>query len=216
MFFLPYTPEDVMQETETLLETQRREKKSSSWVFTELIGWEDRNKGRVLPVYGKYYHIASQARRVADQEISLEEMQDALQEIFSKYWSPIPVISRFMAGVGKILAVAMLFLLVGAGHYGLSLLVGNALAASIVIGVLAAAVLVPQGVRGLWEWYKKRVDAMYAVYRRSIAQRLQALFSSRCPRCGRDLGNLLADKDGVIQCECGFRINRKSEIRGNV
>jgi DNA-directed RNA polymerase subunit RPC12/RpoP len=216
MFFLPYSPEDVMQETESLLETQRREKKSSSWVFTELIGWEDRNKGRVLPAYGKYYHIASQARRVADQEISLEEMQDDLQEIFGKYWSPLPVISRFMAAIGKILAVAMLFLLVGAAHYGLSLLVGNALAASIVIGVLAAAVLVPQGVRGLWEWYKKRVDAMYAVYRRSIAQRLQMLFSSRCPRCGRDLGNLPADKDGVIQCECGFRIDRKSEIRGNV
>jgi DNA-directed RNA polymerase subunit RPC12/RpoP len=212
MFFLPFTPVEAMQETETLLETQRREKKPSSWVFNELIIWEDRNKGRVLPVYGKYYHIAAQAKRVADQEISLEEMHDELQELFGRYWSPVPVLSRFLAGVGKILAVVILFLLVGAVHYGLSLLVGNALAAAVIIGILAAIVLVPQGVRGLWEWYKKRVDAMYAVYRRSVAQRLQGLFSSRCPRCGRDLRNILPDKAGVIQCECGFHANVKSKI----
>jgi DNA-directed RNA polymerase subunit RPC12/RpoP len=215
MFFLPFTPEDAMQETEILLETQRREKKSSSWVFTELIGWEDRNKGRILPVYGKFYHIASQARRVADQEISLEEMQEDLQELFRRYWSLLPALSRFLAAIAKILAVAILFLLVGAAHYGLSLLVGNALAASIIIGVLAAIVLVPQGMRGLWVWYTKRVDAMYAVYQNSVAQRLHVFFNSRCPRCGRDLRNILPDKTGVIQCECGFRVNRKSVIRGN-
>jgi len=142
-------------------------------------------------------------------------MHDELQELFGRYWSPVPVLSRFLAGVGKILAVVILFLLVGAVHYGLSLLVGNALAASIIIGVLAAIVLVPQGVRGLWVWYTKRVDAMYAVYQNSVAQRLHVFFNSRCPRCGRDLRNILPDKTGVIQCECGFRVNRKSVIRGN-
>jgi len=200
-----------MQQTETLLETQRRENKSSSWIFNALIGWEDRNKARVLPIYGKYYHVASQAKRVADQEISLEEMQDELQELFGRYWSPASVLSRFLSVVGKTLAAALLFVLVGAAHYGLSLMVGNALAASIVIGILAAIILVPQGARGLWEWYTKRVDGMYAVYRRSIAQRLQGLLSSRCPRCGRNLGNLLPDQDGGVQCECGLRVNRKSK-----
>ncbi len=212
MFLLPYTPDEVMHQTETFLETQRRENKPSSWVFEAFIVWEDRNKGRVLPVYGKYYHIAAEAKRVADQEISLEEMQDELQEMFGRYWNPLPVLSRFAAGIGKILAVAMLFVIVGAAHYGLSLLVGNALAAAVVIGILAAIVLVPQGARGLWEWYKKRVDAVYAVYRRTVTRRLQGYFSSHCPRCGRNLGNYSPDKNGVIECECGFRVNGKSKI----
>jgi DNA-directed RNA polymerase subunit RPC12/RpoP len=210
MFFLPFTPEEVMEETERLLEIQRREDKPTSWSFNELIAWEDRNKGRVLPVYGSYYHVASQAKRVADQEILLEEMRDDLGELFVKYWSPLSMLSRFLGGIGKILVLALLFLLVAAVHYGLSRLVGNALAASIVIGILAAIVLVPQGARELWVWYTKRVDAMYAVYQRSVARRLRGLFSSRCPRCGKDLANIPPDKDGFVECECGHRVNRKS------
>jgi hypothetical protein len=214
MFQLPLTPDEVIQQIENLLTTQRRENKSSAWVYNESIGWEDQNKGRLVPVYGMYYSIASQARRVAELEISIEDMQDDLEALFKTYWSPLPALSRFLLGIGKLLALALLFLLVGAAHFGLSRLVGNALAASIVIGVLAAAILVPQGVRGLWEWYKKRVDAMYAVYRRSVAQRLQMFFAPRCPQCGRDLGNLVPDKDGIIRCDCGYPSNRKSEDRG--
>jgi hypothetical protein len=209
MLFLPLTPEDVIQEVEKLVETQRRENRSSAWVFTELIVWEDNHKGRTLPVYGKYYHIASQARRVADGEISLEDMQEDLEALFRAYWSPAPTLSRFLAGIGKLIALAMLFALVGAANYGLSLMVGNALAASIIIGILAAIILVPQGLRGLWEWYTKRVDAVYAMYQRTVAQRMSGLFAARCPKCGRDLANLLPDKDGIVQCVCGFRIEPK-------
>jgi hypothetical protein len=210
MIFLPFTPEEVMEETERLLEIQRREDQPTSWIFNELIAWEDRNKGRILPVYGAYYHLASQAKRVADQEIMLEEMRDDLGELYGKYWSPLATLSRFLAGIGKILGLALLFLIVAAVHYGLSRIVGNALAASIVIGILAAIVLVPQGARGLWVWYTKRVDAMYAVYQRSVAQRLRGLFTFRCPRCGRDLGAVPAGKDGFIECECGYREKKKS------
>jgi hypothetical protein len=216
MFFLPFSPEEVMEETERLLEIQRREDKPSSWIFNELIVWEDRNKGRIVPVYGTYYHVASQARRVADQEILLEEMRDDLGELFGKYWSPLPAFSRFLAGVGKILGLALLFLLVAAAHFGLSRMVGNVLAASIVIGILAAIVLVPQGARGLWVWYTKRVDAMYAVYQRSVARRLRGFFSSRCPRCGKDLGSIPPDKNGFVVCECGHRMNKKLGSREKV
>jgi DNA-directed RNA polymerase subunit RPC12/RpoP len=209
MFFLPYTPEEVVEETEKILEIQRRENKSPTWVFNELIAWEDRNKGRVFPVYGMYYHVASQAKRVADQDILPEEMREDLEDLFRKYWSPQLVLWRFLAGIGKILGMVLLFLLVAVAHYGLSRLVGNALAASIIIGILAAIVLVPEGARGLWTWYTKRVDSMYAVYQRSLAQRLGGLLAFRCPGCGRDVGNIVPDKDGFIECECGYRINRK-------
>jgi hypothetical protein len=213
MFFLPLSPEEVMEETERLLELQRREDKPSSWLFNELIAWEDENKGRIVPVYGSYYHIASEAKRVADQEIPLEEMRDELGNLYGKYWSPLATVSRFLSGVWKILLLALLFLLVAVVHYGISRLVGNALAASIIIGILAAIVLVPQGARALWIWYTKRVDAMYAVYQRSVARRLRGFFSLRCPRCGRDLANLPQDKDGFVECECGYRVNRKSAPR---
>jgi hypothetical protein len=216
MLFLPCTPEDVMEETEKLLELQRREDKPSSWIFTELIAWEDQRKGRVAPVYGKYYHVASQAKRVADQEILLEEMRDDLQELYRGYWSPRLLLSRFLATIGRILALALLFLLVAAAHYGLSRLVGDALAAAIIIGILAAIILVPQGVRGLWVWYTKRVDAVYAMYQRSVSQRLRGLFAPRCPRCGRYLGDRIPDQDGLIECQCGFRLKRKSDSRKTV
>jgi hypothetical protein len=209
MLFLPYTPEEVMEETETLLSFQHRENKPSAWVFNELITWEDRNKGRVGSVYGKYYHIASQARRVSDQEISLEEMRDDLQELYGKYWSPIPTLLRFLVNLGKILAVALIFMLVGLAHFGLSLLVGNVLAASIVIGILVAILLVPQGVHGIWIWYRKRVDAMSAVYHRTVAMRLRGIFSSRCPQCGKSLDHIPPDKDGFIRCECGYSLKGK-------
>jgi hypothetical protein len=204
MFFLPYAPEEVMEETETLLDIQHRENEPSAWVFNELIAWEDRNKGRVGSVYGKYYHIASQARRVSDQEISLEEMRDDLQDLYGKYWRPVPTLVRFLVGLGKILAVALIFLMVGIAHVGLSLLVGNVLAASIVIGVLVVILLVPQGVRGIWIWYRKRVDAISAVYRRTVAMRLRGVFSSRCPQCGKSLDHIPPDKEGVVRCDCGF------------
>ncbi len=213
MFFLPFTPDDVMEQTERLLDIQHREDKPSSWIFNELIVWEDRNKGRITPVYGMYYHVASQAKRVADQEILLEEMRDDLMELYARYWSPQPTVTRFLSGVGRILGLALLFVLVAAAHYGLSRLVGNALAASIIIGVLVAIVLVPQGARGVWIWYTKRVDAMYAVYQRSVARRLSGFFSTRCPRCGRDLGKINPDKDGFIECECGNRVKRNSSSR---
>jgi hypothetical protein len=202
-----------MEQAERLLDIQHREDKPSSWIFNELIVWEDRNKSRITPIYGMYYHVASQVKRVADQEILLEEMRDDLVELYGRYWSPLPTVSRFLSGVGRILGLALLFVLVAVANYGLSRMVGNALAASIIIGVLAAIILVPQGARGLWVWYTKRVDAMYAVYQHSVARRISGVFSIRCPRCGRDLGKNKPDKDGFIECECGNRMKRNSSLK---
>ena len=210
MLFLPLSPDEVMEEIGKILDVQRGEKKPSAWVFSECIAWEDRNRFQVVSVYGKFYHISTQARRVSEAEISAEEMKKDLHRLFGAYWSMPQILWRLLIGTVKILGIGSLFTAVGLVHLGLSAWVGNVPAASIVIGVLLAIFLIPQGVNEIWKWYWKRNDDRSVVYQQTILQRLRRVFFSRCPKCGKYLGNLPLDDDGSVRCSCGYRIERKS------
>jgi len=211
VLFLPLSPDEVMAEVGRLLDHQRREKKPSSWVFNECIAWEDRNRFQIIPVYGKFYHISTQARRVADDEIAPDDMKADIQNLFGRYWSVPRILWRILTGAVRLVGVGMLFLGVGLTHAALSAWVGNVPAAAVIIGVLLAIVLVPQGVHEIWKWYRKRDDEKSVVYQQTITQRLRRVFFSRCPQCGRYLGNLPLDDDGSLRCSCGYRIERKPE-----
>ncbi|MBN2084042.1 MAG: phage holin family protein [Anaerolineales bacterium] len=210
MLFLPASPDEVMEAVGKILDNQRLEKKPSAWVFNECIAWEDQNRFEIVPVYGKFYHISAQARRVSEQEISLEDLKKDLQQLYRRYWSLPQILGRFLVGAVKLLGVGLLFMAVGAAHYGLSVWVGNVPAAGIIIGVLLAVVLVPQAAVEIWNWLRKRSDQKNVLFRQSILQRLRRNFFSRCPKCGRYLGNRPLDDDGSVRCECGYRIERKS------
>jgi hypothetical protein len=209
ILFLPASPDEVMAKVEKILDIQRQEKKPSAWVFNECIAWEDQNRFEIVPVYGKFYHISSQARRVSDNEITLEEMKRDLVGLFHRYWSPPQIFRRFLIGTVKLLGIGSLFLAVGIAHYGLSAWLGNVPAAGIIIGVLLSIVLVPQAIRELWKWMRRRNDEKTAKYQQSILQRVRWVFFSRCPQCGRYLGAMPLDDDGAIRCTCGYRIERK-------
>jgi len=210
MLFLPASPDEVMESIEKILDTQRLEKKPTAWVFNECIVWEDQNRFEIIPVYGKFYHISAQARRVAEQEITSEEMKKDLLRQYRRYWGPPQVLWRFLTGAVKLLGVGLLFMAVGVTHYGLSAWVGNVPAAGIIIGALLAVVLVPQAVIEIWKWLRKRNDEKTVRYQQSMLQRLRRIFFSRCPKCGRYLGDRPLDDDGSVRCECGYRIERKS------
>jgi hypothetical protein len=210
MLFLPASPDEVMEAIGKILDIQRLEKKPSAWVFNECILWEDQNRFEIIPVYGKYYHISSQARRVSESEMSPEEMKKDLERLYNRYWSLPQVLWRFLIGSVKLLGFGLLFMTVGVAHFGLSAWVGNVPAAGIIIGILLSIVLVPQGVNEIWKWLRKRNDEKTIRYQQSVLQRMRRVFSSRCPKCGRYLGDLPLDDDGSVRCECGYRIERKS------
>ncbi len=210
MLFLPATPDEVMEEIGKILDVQRREQKPSAWVFNECIAWEDQNRFEITAVYGKFYHIAAQARRVSEGEITAEDMAADLQGLYGKYWSAPQVLRRFAVGAVKRLGVGLLFTAVGLAHYGLSAWLGNVPAAGIIIGILLAIILVPQAANEIWKWLRRRRDENTEKYQQSILQRLRLVFFSRCPKCGRYLGNLPLDDDGSVRCTCGYRIERKT------
>jgi DNA-directed RNA polymerase subunit RPC12/RpoP len=201
----------VMEAIGKILDIQHREKKPSAWVFNECNAWEDYNRFEIIPVYGKFYHISAQARRVSDNEIGPEEMKKDLKRLYGKYWSLPQILWRFVLGAIKILGIGLMFTTVGLAHYGLSAWVGNVPAAAILITLMLSVVLVPQGVNEIWKWYQKRNDDKTASYQQSILARLHKVFFSRCPKCGRYLGDLPLDDDGSVRCTCGFRIERKSK-----
>jgi hypothetical protein len=209
MLFLPASPDEVMEAVGKILDIQRLEKKPSAWVFNECIAWEEQNRFEIVPVYGNFYHISAQARRVSEKEISSEDLKKDLQRLYKRYWSPPQVLWRFLIGAVKLLGIALLFTAVGVAHYGLSAWVGNVPAAGIIIGVLLAIVLVPQAVSEIWKWLRQRTDEQTNRYQQSILQRLRTGFSSRCPKCGRYLGDLPLGDDGSVRCACGYRIERK-------
>ena len=210
MLFLPASPDEVMEAIGKVLDHQQLEHKPSAWVFHECTAWEDQSRFELVPVYGKFYHISAQARRVSEQEISPEEMKKDLQRLYGRYWSPPQVLGRFFIGAVKLLGVGLLFMAVGAAHYALSAWVGNVPAAGIIIGVLLAIVLIPQAVIEIWKWLRKRREKENILFRQSIQQRLRSNFFSRCPKCGRYLGNRPLDDDGSVRCECGYRSERKN------
>jgi hypothetical protein len=210
MLFLPASPDEVMEAIRKILDTQRLEKKPSTWVFSECIAWEDQNRFEIVPVYGKYYHISSQARRVSEKEISSDELKKELERLYNRYWSLPQVLWRFLIGSVKLLGFGLLFMTVGVAHFGLSAWVGNVPAAGIIIGILLAIVLVPQGVSEIWKWLRKRNDEKTVRNQQSVPQRMHIVFTSRCPKCGRYLGDLPLDVDGSVRCGCGYRIDRKS------
>jgi hypothetical protein len=210
MLFLPASPDEVMEAIVKILDIQRLEKKPSAWVYNECIAWEDQNRFEITPVYGKIYHISAQARRVADSEIAPEEMRNELKRQYNRYWSLPLILWRFLIGAVKLLGLGLLFMSVGVAHYGLSAWVGNVPAAGIIIGILLAVVLVPQAIKEIWKWLRKRSDEKTDRYQQSILQRLRYIFFSRCPNCGKYLGNVPLDDDGSIRCSCGYRIERKS------
>ncbi|MGB7539179.1 MAG: hypothetical protein WBM17_11630 [Anaerolineales bacterium] len=210
MLFLPASPDEVMEAIVKILDIQRLEKKPSAWVFNECIAWEDQNRFEIVPVYGKFYHISSQARRVSEKEISSEELKKDLERLYNRYWSLPQVLWRFLIGAVKLLSIGLLFMTVGVAHFGLSAWVGNVPAAGIIIGALLAIVLVPQGVGEIWKWLRKRDDEKTVRYQQSVLQRMGRVFLSRCPNCGRYLGDLPLDDDGSVRCECGYTIERKS------
>ncbi len=210
MLFLPASPDEVMEAIGKILDIQRLEKKPSAWVFNECIVWEDQNRYEIVAIYGKFYHISAQVRRVSEGEISLEEMKADLRRLYGRYWSPPQILRRFLIGAVKLLGVSMLFMAVGAAHYGLTAWVGNVPAAGIIIGILLAVVLVPQAMIEIWKWLRKRSDEKNVLFRESILQRLRRGFFSRCPKCGRYLGGRPLEDDGSVRCECGYRIERKS------
>jgi hypothetical protein len=209
LLFLPLSPNEVMGEIGRILDLQLKEKKPSAWVFNECIAWEDRNRFQVVPVYGKFYHISAQARRVSDREITAEDLKKDLQRLFRKYWSLPQVLGRFLVGAVKLLGIGFLFMLVGAAHYALSAVVGNVPALAIIIAILLASVLAPQAVSAAWKWHRKRNEDKTVVYQQSILQLFRKVFSSRCPKCGKYLGDLPLDDDGSVRCSCGYRIERK-------
>jgi hypothetical protein len=209
VLFLPVSPDEVMEEIGRILDHQRREKKPSSWVFSECISWEDQNRFQIVPVYGGFYHISTQARRLSEQEISAEEMKADLQKLFGKYWSPPRILLRLGVGAIKLLGIALLFTAVGLVHLGLSAWVGNVPAAAVIIGILLAVVLIPQGMNEIWKWHHRRDDEKSVVYQQTILQRLGWVVFSRCPKCGKYLGNPPVDDDGSVRCSCGFQIERK-------
>ena len=211
MLFLPASPDEVMEAIGKTLDAQRREKKSSAWLFNECIAWEDRNRFQIIPIYGKFYHISTQARRIAENEISAEEMKKDLQRLYGKYWSPPQILWRFLVGAVRIIGLGSLFMGVGVAHYALSAWVGNVPAASIIIALLLAIVLVPQAINEIWKWYRKRNEDKSEIFQQTIIQRLRRVFSSRCPKCGRYMGDLPLDDDGSVRCSCGYRIERKSK-----
>jgi DNA-directed RNA polymerase subunit RPC12/RpoP len=203
--FLPFSPDEVMKEVDSILQSQRREKKPSAWVFNECIAWEDRNRFQIIPVYGDFYHISTQARRLSENEIDAGSMRADLQNLFGRYWSAPRIMQRIGVGTLRILGIGSLFLLVGLAHVALSAWLGNVPAAAIIIGILLAVVLIPQAVREIWGWIRKRNDEQSVVYQQSILQRLGGMFTSRCPKCGKYLGNMQPEEDGYIHCECGYR-----------
>ena len=209
MLFLPASPDEVMEAIQKILDIQRLEKKPSAWVYNECIAWEDQNRFEITPVYGKFYHISAQARRVSDREISTEEMRKELRRLYNRYWSLPNILWRFLTGSVKLLGLGLLFMTVGVAHFGLSAWMGNVPAAGIIIGILLGIVLVPQAVREIWKWLRKRNDEKTDRYQQSILQRLRLVFFSRCPNCGKYLGNVPLDDDGSIRCSCGYRIERK-------
>jgi hypothetical protein len=211
VLFLPLSPDEVMEEVGRILDHQRREKKPSSWVFNECIAWEDRNRFQIVPVYGRFYHISTQARRVSDSEISVEEMKDDLRKLFGAYWSLPRILWRIGVGAVRLLGIGLLFTVVGLAHFGLSVWVGNVPAAAIIIGILLAVVLVPQGLSEIWKWYRKRDDEKSVAFQQTVTQRLRRVFFSRCPKCGKYLGNLPLEDDGSLRCTCGYRIERKTD-----
>jgi hypothetical protein len=210
MLFLPFSPDEVMEEIGSLLDIQRKEKKPSAWVFTECTAWEDRNRFQVMPVYGKFYHVSAQARRVSENEISSADMEQDLRRLYRKYWSAPQIARRFLIGTGKLLALGILFMAVGLANYGLSAWIGSVPAAAIIIGILLAIVLVPQAVSEIWKWFRKRRDDKTVNYQQTFLQRLWKGSSPHCPKCGKYLGDLPVEEDGSIRCACGFRIERKS------
>jgi DNA-directed RNA polymerase subunit RPC12/RpoP len=210
MLFLPASPDEVMKEIEKILNARTRENKPSAWVYRECIAWEDQNRFEVVPVYGNFYHISAQARRVSEREITAEEMKQDLRRLYDCYWSLPRIIWRFCIGALKLLGIGLLFMAVGIAHYGLSAWIGNVPAAGIIIGVLLAVVLVPQAVGEVWKWYRKRNDAKTERYQQSILHTLRMVFFSRCPKCGKYFGDLPLDDDGSVRCSCGYRIERKT------
>jgi DNA-directed RNA polymerase subunit RPC12/RpoP len=211
ILFLPFSPDEVMQEVESLLQRQRRERKPSSWVFNECIAWEDRNRFQIIPVYGDFYHISTQARRLSEDEISAEAMRKDLQLLFGVYWSTPRILQRIGVGALRLLGIGSMFLLVGLVHVALSAWVGNVPATAIVIGILLGVILIPQGAKETWGWIRKRNDEKSVVYQQSILQRLGSVFTSRCPKCGKYLGDMKAEDDGFIHCECGYRLKVKAD-----
>jgi hypothetical protein len=209
MLFLPASPDEVMEAVGKILSIQRLENKPSAWVFNECIAWEDQNRFEIVPVYGKFYHISTQLRRVSEKEIAEEDFRRELQRLYNRYWSVPQVLRRFCIGAVKLIGLGLLFMAVGVAHYGLSAWVGNVPAAGIIIGVLLAVVLVPQGLNEIWKWLRKRNDEKTARYQQSILHRLRRGFS-RCPQCGRYLGDRSLDDDGSVRCECGYKMERKS------
>jgi hypothetical protein len=209
MLFLPLSPDEVMEEIGRLLDLRRRDNKPSAWVFNECIAWEDLNRFQIAPVYGKFYHVSAQARRVAEGEISAENMHAELGRQFRAYWGAGQLTKRFLVGAVKIIGVSLLFFAVGLAHYGLSAWIGNVPAAAIIIGVLLGIILMPQLAGEIWKWYRKRNDDQTIEYQKTVLGRLRMVFFSRCPKCGRYLGDLPLDDDGSVRCSCGYRIHRK-------
>jgi hypothetical protein len=210
ILFLPFSPDEVMKEVGRILDVQRREKKPSSWVFNECIAWEDRNRFQVAPVYGRFYHVATQARRLSENEISAEAMKADLQVLFGRYWSPPRILLRIGVGTVRLLGIGLLFTAVGLAHVGLSALVGNVPAAAIIIGVLLGVILIPQGVNEIWKWIRRRDDEKSVVYQQAVRRRLGRGRPARCPKCGKSLDGRKPEADGSVLCECGHRVERET------
>jgi hypothetical protein len=210
MLFLPLSPDEVMEEIRGLLDLQRKEQKPSAWVFNECNAWEDRNRFQVTSVYGKYYRISAQVRRVSDHEITIEEMAQDLRRLYAAYWSPGQILKRILVFAVKVVGIGLLFTAVGLANYGLSLWIGSVPAAGIIIGVLLSIVLVPQAVNELWKWYRKRNDDKTVNYQQIFLQKLGRSSGEHCPKCGKYVGDLPVEDDGSVYCACGNRIERKS------
>jgi DNA-directed RNA polymerase subunit RPC12/RpoP len=210
MLFLPLSPDEVMEEIGRLLDRRQREKKPSAWVFSECNAWEDLHRFQIAPVYGRFYHISAQARRVADGEIAAEEMRADLQKQFHAYWGFGQLTKRFLVGSVKMIGLALLFFAVGLVNYGLAAWIGSVPAAGIIIGILLAIVLIPQLAGEYWKWRVKRSDDRTVEYQQTILGRLRMVFFYRCPKCGRYLGDQPLDDDGSVRCACGYRIERKT------
>jgi hypothetical protein len=209
MVFLPLSPDEVMEEIGRLLDLQRREQKPSAWVFHECNAWEDRLHSRVASAYGNYYHISAQARRVADREITKDDMAQDLRRMHAAYWSPLQVLKRFFLFTAKITAVGLMFTVVGLANYGLSLWIGSVPAAGIIIGILLAIILVPQALNEIWKWNQKRNDDKSVNYQQTFLQKLGRNADAHCPKCGKYVGDLPVEADGAVYCACGNRIERK-------
>jgi hypothetical protein len=208
MFFLPYPPEKIIEEARRILKIQQQEAKPSSWAFNEFIVWEDRFKDRLAGPYGKSYHISSQVLRVADREITLQDLRRDLDLLHRKYWSPRQMVRRWSAALLKISGLVLLFLAVWIVHSVISRWVGNPIAAGIIIGVLVSILLIPQGVREFTEWYQNRTSEQAARFHQSLIGKLVGSFFPRCPQCGKCLSGS-PDPEGYIICMCGNRVKQK-------